>query len=485
MKSISKADTESHCSVAIVGGGFTGTVLAAELLRRDGSMFVTLIEPAKIAGRGVAYSTSCSWHLLNVPAGNMSAFPEDSQNFLRWARSHYDSEARAEDFLPRRVYGQYIEAVLRDSIRDNSQRFRLVRDEARAIEISDNLARIRFSGEKSITASRVVLALGNFQPSNTPLSGVPRETRRYLNSAWKIGPVEFEELAQEESILLVGSGLTAVDVAIALRAQEFNGTIHIVSRHGLLPLGHEIEAPESAAWDRDLPCSIRELLNAVRWEIARAEQQGRDWRCVIDSLRPVTAQIWQSLPLIEKRRFLRHVRPYWDVHRHRIAPRIYEEIRAGLEDSGIQLHAGRITQYYEEDKAAVVSYRERKSGEVKHLRVGRVINCTTPETDCRKVGSPLLQNLLAVGLVRPDPLSLGLDVAENGALIAEDGQLSHLLYTLGPALKGKLWESIAVPEIREQIARLAATLVERSNQGPVREERWADVAYSDREQVNF
>jgi uncharacterized NAD(P)/FAD-binding protein YdhS len=269
------------------------------------------------------------------------------------------------------------------------------------------------------------------------------------------------------------------------RAQEFNGTIHIVSRHGLLPLGHESEQPEAPSWDREPPCSVRELLNVVRWETARAAQQGRDWRCVIDSLRPVTAQIWQSLSLIERRRFLRHVRPYWDVHRHRIAPRISEEIRAGLGDGGIQLRAGRITHYREEDDAVVVSYRERKSGELKHLRVGRVINCTTPETDCRKVASPLLENLLAAGLARPDPLSLGLDAADDGALIAVDGRLSDLLYTLGPALKGKLWESIAVPEIREQIARLAATLVESSNHGSVREEKWADVACSDREQVNF
>jgi uncharacterized NAD(P)/FAD-binding protein YdhS len=485
MNSISQDGTESHCSVAIIGGGFTGAILAAQLLHRNNSISVTLVEPARIAGRGVAYSTSCSWHLLNVPAGNMSAFPEDPQHFLRWARSHYDPEARAEDFLPRRVYGRYSEAVLRDATRDNSQRFRLVHDEARAIDIADDQVTIRFSRESSITARRVVLALGNFQPSSSPLKGVPRETRRYLNCAWKIGPVEFEELAKDESILLVGSGLTAVDVAIALRAQEFNGTIHIVSRHGLLPLGHESEQPEAPSWDREPPCSVRELLNVVRWETARAAQQGRDWRCVIDSLRPVTAQIWQSLSLIERRRFLRHVRPYWDVHRHRIAPRISEEIRAGLGDGGIQLRAGRITHYREEDDAVVVSYRERKSGELKHLRVGRVINCTTPETDCRKVASPLLENLLAAGLARPDPLSLGLDAADDGALIAVDGRLSDLLYTLGPALKGKLWESIAVPEIREQIARLAATLVESSNHGSVREEKWADVACSDREQVNF
>ena len=454
---------EYHCRVAVIGGGFTGTVLAAQLLRADTPLSVALIEPAWLAGRGIAYATSCSWHLLNVPVCNMSAFADDPEHFLRWARSYYDAEVQPEDFIPRKVYGQYVESVLREAIRPRPERFLFLRDEAEAIEVRDGCTRIQLVSRRCVIADRAVLALGNFRPSSERLPGISLESRHYIGCAWKINSVDFEDLAQEESILLVGSGLTAVDIVVGLRVHGFTGKLHLLSRHGLLPRGHEVPQPEAASWSEDLPATARQLLNLVRKRIAQREKEGHNWRCVIDSLRPVTAKIWQSLLPAEKRRFLRHVRPYWDVHRHRIAPAVSAQIQAGIEDGGIQIHAGRITNYHEELEAAVVKYRDRKAGTLRQLRVGRVINCTTPETDCRKVASPLLVKLLRTGLVRPDPLYLGLDAAEDGALVGSDGRKSDVLYTLGPALKGQLWESIAVPEIRVQAAKLTAILAERKS----------------------
>jgi uncharacterized NAD(P)/FAD-binding protein YdhS len=448
----------SHCRIAIVGGGFTGSILAAQLLCRDPSLSVTLIESAGVAGRGVAYATSCSWHLLNVPAANMSAFPEDPEHFVRWAQLNYDSGTENESFLPRRVYGQYIESILRQQIQQCPERFQIVCDEAQSIASTNCGATILLAGGRSISAEQVVLALGNFPPASLRLPGLTPESVRYLPWAWSVNALEVADLAQEQNVLLIGSGLTSVDVAIALRMHEFTGTIHILSRHGLLPQGHKNGDLISATWETEFPTSIRKLVRPVRKQIAAAQHRGDDWRCVIDSLRPITSQIWQSLPPAEQRRFLRHVRVYWDVHRHRIAPAINSQIEFEIANGGIQVHAGRITAYYEKQEAAVVCYRQRKTGDLKKLRVGRVINCTGPESDCRKVASPLLQDLLRQGLVRPDALFLGLDAAEDGVLIDVAGSKSDVLYTLGPPLKGRLWESVAVPEIRVQIAELAARL---------------------------
>jgi uncharacterized NAD(P)/FAD-binding protein YdhS len=176
-------------------------------------------------------------------------------------------------------------------------------------------------------------------------------------------------------------------------------------------------------------------------------------------LRPFTPQIWQSLPLAEKRRFLRHVRPYWEVHRHRVAPEIGRLIGHQLLSGQVQIHTGRITRYSEDGEGVDIVYRDRRNGNDERLRVDRVINCTGPEADCRKLDGPLLTNLRKQKLARPDPLFLGLDVSGDGALIDACGEGSDFLYAVGPARKGSLWETTAVPEIREQVSRLATLLL--------------------------
>jgi uncharacterized NAD(P)/FAD-binding protein YdhS len=195
---------------------------------------------------------------------------------------------------------------------------------------------------------------------------------------------------------------------------------------------------------------------------------------MFDSLRPQVAQIWQSLPEAERRRFLRHLRPYWEVHRHRAAPEIAKSIEDQISRGQIQVHSGRIT-HFEEDKHGVkVNYRDRKSGKENSLLVDRVINCTGPESDCRRLESPLLLDLIASGLARPDPLFLGLDVSLDGALIASSGTVSDSLYAVGPMRKGSLWESTAVPELREQIHKLVEHLVNPSRQTSAAHRRSVD-----------
>ncbi len=451
-------DPNGKLTIAIIGGGFSGATLAAQLLRHSVEpISVVVIERGSTRGRGVAYGTMQGWHLLNVPAGDMSAFADDRGHLLRWAQDNFDSRVGPESFLPRRVYGQYIESLLKEAAASRPSEFAWKCDQAISVIRSGSKAEIGLQSGDIVVADKVILALGNFPPSNPPLPGRPQSSPRYIQFAWSAEALEGVE--NENNILLIGSGLTAVDLAVALRAREFHGTIHVLSRRGLLPHKHAAAKKWPAFWNEDSPKTALGLMRLIRKQLQDADQSGHDWRAVIDSLRPFTQRIWQSLPKKERLRFLRHARPYWEVHRHRIAPEIGGLIGYQLVNHHIQAHAGRITGYQDDKDGVNVTYRDRKSGQEQSLRVDRVINCTGPETDCRRLDNPLLSSLLNQRLARPDPLFLGLDVSPDGALIDADGVPSDFLYAVGPPRKGSLWETTAVPEIREGVLGLVEHLL--------------------------
>jgi uncharacterized NAD(P)/FAD-binding protein YdhS len=453
--------------IAIIGGGFSGSVLAAQLLRQGHpSVSIILIEREASPGKGVAYGTKFGQHLLNVRAQSMSAFAHDPAHFVNWLRSNYQPNVQPTDFVPRRVYGRYVESLLREAAEQNPGRFQWKKDEAVSITPLETGARIGLRSGPSISADKIVLALGNFPPADLRFPGKTESSPRYVPNPWSMHALEGvaqKRVAQGESVLLVGSGLTSVDVGIALRERGFTGAIHMLSRHGFLPQPHKAADPWPAFWDDAAPRTARGLLRLIRNQVRQTPTPADDWRAVIDSLRPSTQKIWQLLPPKEQRRFLRHLRTYWDVHRHRVAPQIGNTMTAEMDQHTIQLHAGRITEYREDEDGVTVTYRNRGDGESKRLQVGRVINCTGPDGDFRRMNDPLLNNLLRQELVRPDPLFLGLETAPDGALIAADGKSSSLLYTLGPLRKGTLWESTAVPELRVQAAELAQRLNSLAN----------------------
>ena len=446
-----------RANIAIIGGGFSGTMMAVELLRRTGpAVSVVLIERSAVPGRGVAYGTQFEGHLLNVRAKNMSAYANAPDHFVKWAQRHYSWSVKPDDFLPRSVYGLYISSQLREAISVSAAEFRCIPDEAIDLNCYHGGCEIQLAHGGTISADSVVLALGNFPPADLQIPGKPANSTRYISNPWL--PKPWIDTTQDDEVLLIGSGLTSVDVILDLRARGFEGRIHVLSRRGLLPQKHSA-VPFPPFHTDGIPKNIRGLLRMIRQRVKAAEARASNWREVIDSLRPVTQQIWRELPLHEQRRFLRHLRPYWDVHRHRIAERIADQITLQIRNGQIQTHAGRITQYQENAEQVELTYRERKTGASRSLHVDRVVNCTGPDGDFRRVNSPLVSSLIDRSLARPDDLSLGLDVAENGALIDESGTESAVLSALGPLRKGKLWESIAVPELRVQVAQLADRLV--------------------------
>ena len=458
MMRTSVGDPHFTFSIAIIGGGFTGAVLAAQLLRNSGGrVSVALIEKGTRLGRGVAYGTACAEHLLNVRARNMSAYPDDPGHFLRWAQANYDLRAKPDDYLPRQLYGRYVASLLQEEIHRYPGRLEHVQDEAFSLAQIGDKAEVRLRSGKTLFAGRIVLALGNFPPGDPRLSGMTVDSQRYVSDPWAAGALT--AVAQDKKVLLVGSGLTSVDVAITLWKQGFAGTIHTLSRRGLLPQSHRATNAWPPFWDEKSPRTARGLLRLIRTQVEAAETQGSGWRAVIESLRPFTQEIWRALPREEQRRFLRHARPYWEVHRHRVAPEIGSLLAAQMRNGQMETHAGRVTQYCEDGDGVDLTYRDRKTGELAALRVDRVINCTGPEADCRRINNPLLTDLLRQKLVRPDPLFLGLDTSDYGAVIDGRDEPSDFLYAVGPSRKGSLWESTAVPEIRDQVAELATLLL--------------------------
>lgn len=456
--------------IAIIGAGYSGTLVAAHLLRQARfPLRVRLIErdPSHF-GRGVAYSTPLACHLLNVPAANMSAFPDQPDHFLRWAESRAASlvnppwvtDIGPKAFLPRRAYGDYLNGVLDEAERAALPEVRLERRVEKVVGLSvepGGGALLRLAGGDKLRARRVVLALGNFPPGNPAIADPGfYESPRYHRNPWRPGVLA--ALLDTQSCLLIGSGLTMVDWAITLAQSGYRGRIHVVSRRGLWPKTHRLGPPADFALDPDRePPKLGIWLREIRRQIDAA---GGDWRPVIDALRPATQTLWRSLSAVEQRRFLRHVRPFWEVHRHRIAPAVAERLEALAVSGQLVRHVGRIRDYREFEQGVEVAIRHRASEAVATHRVDAVVNCSGSESNYRRLESALVRDLLGRGLIRPDALALGLEVGPEGALIGADGVASDCLFALGPPRKGRLWETTAVPEVRVQAQRLAAVLLE-------------------------
>ncbi|HYV64849.1 MAG TPA: FAD/NAD(P)-binding protein [Myxococcales bacterium] len=432
--------------VAIVGGGASGTLVAVQLLRQARAPWrIALIERSGALARGVAYGPAEPCHLLNVPAAGMSALPDDEDHFVRW------SGAAPEAFVARPLYGAYLEALLADAHRRAAPgiSLQLVCGDAIAAAVDGAGPRILLRDGREIRARAAVLALGNLprRPPFVPDGGLYASTL-YRRSPWDRGALD--GIPPDSEVALLGTGLTMVDAALALLQRRHRGRIHALSRHGLLPQIHGV--PWAPATHRIGALGVRGLLRALRREAARAG----DWRKVFDSLRPVTQRLWARLPDAERRRFLRHARAHWDVHRHRMAPEVGAAV-ARLRASGqLQVISGRVEAFAIDRTGALLSYRPRAERRICQLRAARVVNCTGPASSLAEARHPLVQSLLDQGLALPDSLGIGFSTDPDGALLGGNG----LLFTLGALRRGELWESTAIPELRSQARSVATRLVE-------------------------
>lgn len=435
--------------VVIVGGGFSGTLQAINLLRH-GDVRVTLIERSAVPGRGLAYGAAHPSHLLNVHAGNMSAFPDDAGHFARWLHGRGVADA-ASTYAPRLTYGAYIGELLDTALEGNAGRFAILRDDVEDVITHDGGARVRMRST-TIDADVAVLAIGNLPP-HTPVAISPNQLAdgRYVADPWD--PSALDGLTTEDTVLALGTGLTMIDIVLALDSRGFAGRIVALSRRGLVPRVHAPSPPLDEPLCERPRHTGSQLVRAVR---KRARTIG--WRRAVDELRPFTQDMWAAADPAARERFLRHLRPWWDVHRHRLAPEIDGRLAALQMTGQLVIHAGKLCQIEERGDVAIASWRPRGGDPSRNLPIQRIINCTGPLGDVSRTAEPLLRRLSARGTIRADSACLGIDVNPSAQTIDAEGNANPWLAAVGPMTRGAFWEIIAVPDIRFQTWTLSRRL---------------------------
>jgi uncharacterized NAD(P)/FAD-binding protein YdhS len=466
----------SSRTYAIVGAGFSGMAVAVQMLRRlQSPARICLINRSLSFGRGLAYGTNSPSHLLNVPAGRMSIDLDDESGFVEYLKGR-GLPYKGGDFVPRSLYGDYIERCLlkAQSAAAEGVRLEMIESEVLRLEMQGQgeAPVLHLANGRAIEASEVVLALGNFTPQPPRMDRAVDWNRAPLvNDVWANGV--FDDLPRDASVLLVGTGLTAYDALLRLLDQGHAGPITMLSRRALLPQPHrDHETPPAAglvpANFLEGECNLRSALRATRALIAKSAGEGHDWRDAIGGLRPITPRLWQQLDAKSKKQFLRHVGPYWDVHRHRAAPAIWKRVQGALDASQLQVIAGRLVDIdAASPQVARVTLRPRGAAECVTQDFGMVVNCTGPSSDLAHVADPLICQLRACGDVAVDPFALGLEVdAEYRVLCAAGSPLRNVRY-VGPLLKAQRWEATAVPELRAHAKALALNLTSAQWTRPV------------------
>lgn len=441
--------------VVIVGGGFSGTLLALHLLAEMDGPKVTLIERTGVFGLGAAYATRNPEHLLNTRAGNMSAFPDRPDHFLRWLMDRSDDQAIGRmTFMPRMTYGAYVQELLAAAADKGraTGRLALLTDDAVSIKRRIGGFEIGLASGATLEADAAALALGNLQPMEPPVADRSvLASDHYVAEAWRFDLAG--KAGPEDAVFLLGTGLTMVDVVVALNARGHKGPFFALSRRGLLPRPH-VEAPPKK---HDPPALAGALSGSLR-TLRRLSRGDADWRTVFDGVRPVTKALWRDMPKAVRARFLRHLRPWYDVHRHRLAPEVATRVDAMLASGQLTLGAGRLIEIRKAGDGFEAVWTPRGEQAPQVARAAWVVNCIGPHADIRRAGEPILDCLLDTGLARPDSLRLGLEVDLDSRLVDADGQAQPDLVAVGPLTRSAFWESTAVPDIRNQVAEVAARL---------------------------
>ncbi|WP_254509371.1 FAD/NAD(P)-binding protein [Anatilimnocola floriformis] len=453
--------------IVVIGGGFSGSMTAAQILRQASHQAtpvrVHLIERQGAIGEGLAYSTRDLAHLLNVPAGRMSAWPDLPDDFRQWADRNY-GPVQAGDFLPRRYYGEYVRETLLAASQKASPHVQLLVhfDEVR------RLARhpaggwmVNFARGTSLPAAAVVLAIGH-RPPPDPIGKLwsgPRE--RFIADPWR--PFATNPIAPSDPVVVLGSGLTAVDAALSLSTQPRSASITLVSRRGLLPQAHaaahgappDLTEVVNEHLQSPAGVQVKSLFRQLREIVDRVTQQGQTWRVAIDALRPHTADLWRAANPQQRQLFLRHVRPFWEVHRHRMATGVAERFHGLMKQGMVKVIAGRVSAAQASEESVRLYVRDKGEERLREVTAQWVINCTGPSASNSAESNPVIGSLLIHGWVQPDPLALGLETTVDGEIVDSQGTTASNLFVVGTLRKPISWESTAVPELRAQAATVA------------------------------
>ena len=436
------------------------------LARASRDTDITVIERRADLGRGLAYSTKDPTHLLNVRAANMSAFADDPEHFFRWLQNyelrHYDPQHGPDmpthfSFAPRQVYGEYLAGLLE---KETPHGVRILHGSVEDIAELPGEVRVKLADGALISADAVVIATGNDPQAELPDSAT--------TNPWS--PGAFDSLASDAPVMIIGTGLTMADVVLSLHRSGHHGQVLAVSRRGLRSTVHaDVTARALAAEQIPFGAPLSELTGWLRTLVRLCEAEGKGWRSAIDSLRPHTRRLWQSMDLHQRKRFLRHARPWWEAHRHRMAPTVALMIGNLIADNHLHILAAKVMKLEKTGGVVRATLRKRGTQDLQRHDVARVFNCAGLSDDLRRSTNPAIQALFSRGLARPDPMSLGLDVSNDNALLSLNGKTSQRIFAVGPVARGAFWEITAVPDIRQQCfdlaGHLAKTLAELSPQG--------------------
>jgi uncharacterized NAD(P)/FAD-binding protein YdhS len=471
-----RPDKKATCGlrVAIVGGGFSGTAVLANLVEtsKPGTM-IELFEASGEFGPGAAYGTQETAHLLNVQAARMGALAAD--HFVEWLRTDEgaaaavgicpDREVSPTAYLPRALYGVYLKDVLQHALRTAMRRgIGVSLTHGRVSDVRRQSAALELALEQDGSRRRfdvLVLATGN-NPPRDPEFLTARDLRssRYIGNVWASKfPLKLDRLGKSSTVVILGTGLTAVDAVLSLDARGFKGRIIAVSRHGRLPNVHAKERPPAWAWSVD-PDSIEPTaLNYLRWlncEAQRAVAAGADWRGIFEALRPITRRLWRKLEPGEQAKLLRR-HSLWSIHRHRMAPEVQAKLKALRVAGRLELVAGRITSARNWFGSFRVRLRRHGLTKEETLRPALILNCTGPEPNVARSSDPLAHKLLDRFLIVRSPNGAGIAVEPDGS--ARSAAIGSV-FAVGPLLMGDIFESTAVPELREQARWVAERIAE-------------------------
>ncbi|TCL71465.1 FAD/NAD(P)-binding protein [Rhizobium sp. BK251] len=443
--------------VVVVGSGFSAIATVCNLIELlPASSAIAVIGDDPGFGRGTAYRTELYLHRLNVPAARMSLFPDRPDAFVQWLSEH-DRSLSAGDFASRNDYGLYVRDTLASLLRNRKSRCRVDFIKAKATgcmeQYRSSLAFFLDNGDE-IAARSVVLCLGvgnaKLPVDLGHLSAAART--RVVKNPWRLSWLH--KVGAKDRVCILGSGLTMIDQVLALSAHGFEGQVDVLSRRGLAPHGHSRNPHHAASIDiAALPTRMSKLLRSLRDE----SRKTGDWRDVMDGLRPQTQALWQRLDKSERARFLRHALPWWNIHRHRVGPEVFQRFQDLVHDGKVVLHAGYLQEIEETNDGLRLRYRARGRKDVLSLDADWVVNCTGME----RAGidhSPLLREMLRQKLISADPLRLGIAVDGQSRVSRSGEEKGVQIHAVGALTAGQFWEITAVPDIRVQARQVAQVL---------------------------
>jgi uncharacterized NAD(P)/FAD-binding protein YdhS len=467
---MSSTDTQS-ADILIIGGGLSGSMLAAQLLRLPGKRRILIIEPRSELGRGEAYSATELGHTLNGNAARMSVDPDNADDLTQWLTQFIaeggwpESDEQhvpiAELFPPRGIFGLYVQQRLAEAQlvgASHGSTVEHVRGEVADLEVKEQGVVVSLADGQSLLGRFAVLATGMYAASRTP-----QRQSSGLNAAavdpWDVSAMQ--QLDPQARVLIIGSGLTMVDAVVSLQQAGHRGPVDIFSRHGLLPHVRR-QPPAWADFLGEDPSirSPRQLVRKLREQCALAVANGIDWQAPLDTVRANIGRLWNQATDVQRRQFVRHVRPWWESHHHRSPPLSAALLAQLIEEGRVTIQAASL-QALEILPSGQLQIQIRRRGQTQPSTVigDALINSTGIEYDWRRVDRPLPRQLLARGLIQPGPLALGIAADHGGAVLDAQGQVSARLFAMGPPLRGMWWESTAVTDVALQAKALAARLV--------------------------